>query len=368
LPSDRLNAPPRPRLGHLDWLRGLAVLIMIEAHTLDSWTRSPDRETTFFGWLTIFNGFGSALFLFLAGVAVGLGVAAKARRLGSVAAGVAAVQRRGLEILVLGLLFRAQAYLLNPAAAPISILKVDILNVMGPSIIVAATLWRFPSTTAGRLATYGAATVALAMSTPLIRSAAWLNPLPDPLEWYLRPSPGHTVFVIFPWAAFVFGGAAIGVLIDAWRQRADTDRLYAGLAVSGLALAIVSYAASFGPALYDQVNFWTSSPTFLFLRLGVLIAVLAPAYAWERIAGSTGWSPLQQFGRTSLFVYWIHIEMVYGWISAPIHRKLSLPQAVLGYVLFTLFLFGVSLFKTWVVQQFERWRKGARQGAAPAVF
>ena len=31
--------------GYLDWLRGIAVLIMIEAHVLDSWTRRRTRAT-----------------------------------------------------------------------------------------------------------------------------------------------------------------------------------------------------------------------------------------------------------------------------------------------------------------------------------
>jgi peptidoglycan/LPS O-acetylase OafA/YrhL len=29
------------RRAYLDWLRGVAVLIMVEAHTLDSWTQRP---------------------------------------------------------------------------------------------------------------------------------------------------------------------------------------------------------------------------------------------------------------------------------------------------------------------------------------
>jgi len=39
----------RSRLDWLDWLRGVAVLIMIEAHTVDAWTRVADRSTLVFG-------------------------------------------------------------------------------------------------------------------------------------------------------------------------------------------------------------------------------------------------------------------------------------------------------------------------------
>src|SRR3982750_2078853 len=64
------------RRTYLDVLRGVAVLVMIEAHVIDSWTRVADRGTTAFGWSLILGGFGAPLFLFLAGVAVPLSAGA----------------------------------------------------------------------------------------------------------------------------------------------------------------------------------------------------------------------------------------------------------------------------------------------------
>src|SRR5919109_763764 len=58
------------RRAYLDWMRGLAVLIMIEAHVIDSWTGGADRDGVGFGWSLILGGFGAPLFLFLAGVTV----------------------------------------------------------------------------------------------------------------------------------------------------------------------------------------------------------------------------------------------------------------------------------------------------------
>ena len=86
------------RRGYLDLLRGLAVLIMIEAHLLDSWTRFPDRQTKEFAQAMILGGFGAPLFLFLAGVAVPLAAGSKLRKTGSVKQSARAVARRGLEI------------------------------------------------------------------------------------------------------------------------------------------------------------------------------------------------------------------------------------------------------------------------------
>jgi len=38
-----MNAPAARR-AYLDVLRGIAVLVMIEAHVIDSWTRDADRH------------------------------------------------------------------------------------------------------------------------------------------------------------------------------------------------------------------------------------------------------------------------------------------------------------------------------------
>ena len=56
------------RREYLDWLRGVAVLIMIEAHALDAWTRPADRGSAVYEWAVIVGGMGAPLFLLLAGV------------------------------------------------------------------------------------------------------------------------------------------------------------------------------------------------------------------------------------------------------------------------------------------------------------
>ena len=50
---------------------------------------------------------------------------------------------------------------------------------------------------------------------------AWLAPLPDPLEAYLRPAGGLRGVSAFPWAGFLFAGVLVGDLVDAVRACAD---------------------------------------------------------------------------------------------------------------------------------------------------
>lgn len=349
----RSAGPPRRR-EHLDWLRGVAVLLMIDAHLFDSWTRFPDRDTRAFGIAMIIGGAGTTLFLFLAGVAVALSAGSKLRRTGDMDAAARVVAWRGLEILALALVFRVQAFFLGWSHRWLDLLKVDILNVMGPSIAVAALLWRLGSSARNRALIFAIATAATAFLTPLIRTLppGWL---PQPLYAYIVPVPGLTNFVFFPWTALVFAGACVGVFIDAG-QSSETDLLmHRRLAAGGAIVSITAFAASYLPAAFAGSHFWTTSPAYLFLTSGLTTFAIAASHAWVRSWGPAAhWSPLTQLGRTSLFIYWIHVELVYGLISRPWHRALTLFEALLAYVIFCVVMLACSIAKERIARRFTR--------------
>ena len=331
------------RRGYLDWLRGVGVLIMIEGHTLDSWTRVEDRSREGYQWAIQLAGLGAPLFLFLAGVAIALAAGSRARRGMSPRDVVRTALKRGAWIFALAFLFRLQSWIISGGPFPGSLLKVDILNVMGLSMMAAALLWTAGRGAISRAGVYVAMTVSIAMLTPIVRGADVLASLPDPLEWYLRPSAGSTTFTLFPWSGFLTAGTAVGCWLDALRTPSREARAVVGLTGLGLAVAAAGYAASFLPAIYSNSNFWTSSPTFFFLRLGLVVSTLGLAYVATR---SWGGRQMEEFGRASLFVYWIHVEMVYGVLSLPLHRSLPLEGTLAAMVLFGLLLFAIVRLKS----------------------
>ena len=340
------------RRTYLDVLRGVAVLVMIEAHVIDSWTRAADRQSRAFGQSLILGGFGAPLFLFLAGVAVAMSAGSKARRLDAGSA-TRAVQKRGLQIFLLAFVFRLQSLVLSQGPAW-TLLKVDILNIMGLAIVAAATVWGAARTPARRLAAFALATAAFVWLAPAVRGNDALAALPDWLEGYLRPIPGLTNFTFFPWTAFVMAGAFVGVLLDEARAPEADRRLNLSLLAGGLLLAFLAYQASFLPPLDGRSRFWTTSASFFFLRLGLMLAALGVAYLWERRpSAGKRWSPLQMLGRSSLFIYWIHVELVYGLVSLPLHGALSLAGAWAAFGLFCLLMLGAAAAKDWTVGKFK---------------
>jgi uncharacterized membrane protein len=334
----------------------------------------------------LIGGFGAPIFLFLAGVSVALAGGARLRRAEAEPATRAAGARdpraawaaawplvkRGGWIWLLAILFRLQSDVLGGRTSLYQLvtldivrgntLKVDILNVMGPAIAGAAAAWGLARTTAGRVAAGVTVAGLFAFATPAIRSWTALDGLHDGIEGYLRPFAGRTTFSLFPWAGFVFAGAAAGVLLDRARDAAAERRLIAWFAAGGLAIWVLSTLAAYLPPIAGPSDFWRSAPSFFFIRVGVLVTLIAACYVWEarpRLVGSgAGFSPLRQFGVTSLFVYWIHVEMAYGGLSSPIRGALSLPWAVVAFLLFLAAMLGLSLLKSRLAERWAARREG----------
>jgi uncharacterized membrane protein len=335
------------RRAYVDWARGIAVLLMIEAHTLDAWTRlSPaSRRTIAFRDATVLGGFAAPLFLWLAGLAVVLAATRTAARTGSRRAAVEMICRRGLEIFILGFLFRVQGFIITPGSHPVTLFRVDILNIMGPAIALAGIVWGLARTTTARVAWYAAIATVAAMVTPIVRIAPAVNVLPMWVQWYVRPFNEFTIFTMFPWAGFVFAGGAVGALIAAADGDRAERRLQIALGAIGAGLIAVGFAAAARPTIYVSSSFWTSSPTWFAIRVGILMVALAVIYFAEGMIAS---APLAKMGRHSLFIYWIHVELVYGYASWLWRHRMPLWGTAIAYVVFC-----------WVMYRAIGWRDAA---------
>lgn len=357
-----LPAPtPRRREGYIDWMRGLAVVVMIFAHAVDSWARTDQRQSQAYFWFLVVAGMGAPMFLWLAGLSAPLAGHARMRRGATVADASWRLQVRAWQIFGLAMLFRLQAYVFSPGASLAGMFKVDILNVMGVALIVVAWLWGRSRSSWVRIAHAALLTVAVVGLSAPLRAWEWPAVLPDPLEFYLRPQPNRTTFTLFPWLAFVPAGLIVGELLaqagTALRAGLAPARraviLHLALLAAGLTLGAASYWLSFRPTLVPGSQFWTTSPSFFFMRLGALVAILGLLYflvhpqgLWARFTLPPTWSPMEQLGRTSLFIYWIHVELAYGIFSRPLHKTLSFGGALAASTVFTMALLGVSVAKT----------------------
>jgi uncharacterized membrane protein len=375
------------RLSYIDWMRGLACVLMFQTHCYDSWLSPEARRSAVFGWSQLLGTLPAPLFLFLSGISFAL-VTERLREKGASPSAIAKTTiRRGAEIFALSLLFRIQEYALGYRWVPwTDLLRVDILNMLGLSMMLMAVLcwlsaarlpdtsWALPqivaaSRTRGILASLLAATI-VAMATPFLWTTYRPLWLAWPLESYINGvhvlgKPQYWLFPVFPWSAFAFAGLAVGFFLFTNIAKRHEALIFAALGGTGILACLLSIKLDTSSIhLYPVYDYWHTSPNFFLMRCGVLLIILFAVYAWCRWGlAQMGFSPIIQLGKTSLLVYWVHIEFVYGRLSILPKHQCSVLQATMGLVIIFLSMLVLSLLRTnWK----DRRAKAQKLASAPS--
>ena len=354
----RASVPPKMgegsgRLRHIDWMRGLACLTMFQTHCYDAWLAPAARQGAFYRGSQLVGTLPAPLFLFLAGVSLAL-VVDRLEEKGVAGAAIASTTaRRGLEIFLLGLAFRVQEFLLGWGWAPwTDLLRVDILNTIGLSLVAASVV---PLAARGRARQIFLA-AGLALAVALVTPPLWTTWKPDFLPWWLASylNGGHTdydpkpwLFPLFPWVGFAFAGVAVGLVMTEALRRGRAGAAQWLIGGAGVALGLLGLALDALPVqMFSVYDFWHTSPNFFLVRVGVLLVILSLVYGWCRVKPGRWWSPVEQLGKTSLLVYWVHIEFVYGRFSILPKRTSSIELATLGLLGIIVAMTLLSLLRT----------------------
>lgn len=331
----------KPRLHFLDWVRGLAALIMLQGHVFDAFAQGDQRTTSEFILSQFIGGMPPAIFLFLTGVTLAFLMESQNRKELSIREKIFGVAYRARYLLILAILFRLQMWLFGlPKSSITDILKVDILNCMGVSILLMLPLTLLKRMDRVRWGIF--AGLGLAVVSPLLANADWSR-TPEILQSYLVP--GSNGFPLFPWAAFLAFGVATGTALKIASTR-DLGRFAQWCAIGGGVLIFTCQHFSNLPySVYSQSNFWIDSPWLVFIKTGIIMVMLSFAYLWTTHV-APGWSFVRQLGMTSLLVYWVHTELVYGRWLWSWKGNLSIPQIMVLSVIVILAMLGLSLVQT----------------------
>ena len=314
------------RLAFIDWTRGLAAVVMLQGHTFHSFTRTDLRDKGPYMLSQFLGGLPPAVFLFLTGITFAFLMHSQERKGATAWQRVIAALKRSRYLFLLAFLFRLQLYIFGFPTSPASeLLRVDILNCMGMAMLIFAAMAVF--TTQERIRLCIVLGIVVAGLSPVV-SMIDASSIPSPLRAYFVPS--YNYFAFFPWASFLAFGMAAGSILRAVKQE-DMGKVM--LWTFGIGLGLIMTAEQFSNmpySIYTKSEFWLNSPGLIFIKLGVVLMVLAAAYLWVQHGSTQRWSLLRQFGTTSLLVYWVHIELVYGRWFGIWKESLSVPQ-VLAY-------------------------------------
>ena len=335
------------RFPFLDWMRGLAVVIMIQCHTFNSFGRMDLRPGGAYILSQFVGGMAAPLFLFMAGMTLAFQMDSLERREPSARQRWLISLKRGGYILMIAYLFRLSNWAGSlPYGSWREITKVDILNCMGLAVAAFSVVAIFDTKDRIRVAAAGG--LAIAAAAPVVANLDWAW-APNLLQQYLSPG-GYGHFAFFPCAAYVGFGLAAGALVK--RTSEGMDRLMQWSVLVGLALVLFGqYFANLPFSLYERSSFWVDSPALILIRVGIALLMLAGSYLWTEYGAGKRWSWMQCLGKNSLMVYWVHVMLVYGTFAKPIKRTMSVPVTTLATAALIAAMVGLSAGWLWWKEQ-----------------
>ncbi len=327
----------KPRLQFLDWARGIAAVIMLQGHVFDSFAVGAQRQSAEFILSQWVGGMPPAIFLLLTGVTFAFLMESQERKELGAWDKWLGMWKRARYLLLMAVAFRVQLWLFAyPYSHWTDLLKVDILNCMGVSLLLASPLGLLSRH--GRIRWALTAGLAVAVAAPLVSGLPWTG-VPDLVRAYLAPNA--MAFPIFPWAAFLCFGVGLGTILKMASSR-DLGRFAQWAGLAGLILIFASQQlASLPYSLYPKSDFWLDSPWLVLIKLGVALILLSIAYLWTTHV-ATGWSWVRQLGTSSLLVYWVHTELVYGRWLFGLRGTMGIPQIALLAVTVILAMLGLA--------------------------
>jgi uncharacterized membrane protein len=291
------------RVRAFDWLRGLAVLVMVQTHAL-ALLQPGLRAGRLYSALQWIDGLVAPSFILAAGFALALVLARSATQPGGTGRRLRRTSRRLAEVLAVGTLVNWMWFPIF--REPRWIFRVDILQCIGLSLLIAlpALALLAPRPRVLRW-------VALALAAAVFGVSPLGEQVRGPLAALANDRSG-SVFPLLPWAGYVYLGAALGATFAVGGARATAIWL-CGLAAAGAALWAATPQLA---AIYPPHHFWVTNPANAARRWTqvslIALALLAVEQRWQgAIRASAPVRLIELFGTSSLAAYFFHEMLLF---------------------------------------------------------
>jgi len=323
-PSQSKGRSTSGRVDVIDLLRGWAVIVMIETHVFNATLSNDLTSTKAFQYINFVNGLVAPSFLFASGLAYAV---TAHRKIGTyLALGAPLFKQLSRLLLVLFI-----AYALHIPIFPVyrllteateaqqqSFFQVDILQCIAVTLLSLQLMLLLLRTERRLYRTTLILGVLIILSTPWMWGFDFWTLVPWPIAAYLN-GLRHSLFPLFPWSAFLFAGALTGFYFVRAREAkrpegtgGEESMMRSLLWVGGSAILLSIAIEPIASSIFPNTGYWWTSPSFFLLRLGIVMLLLGGMYFATRVRGVSRNSVVTLIGRESLFVYVLHLLLIFG--------------------------------------------------------
>src|SRR5215468_2543381 len=269
------------RIVFLDLLRALAVIMMVEGHTIDALLLNEYRSYDYLGFKLwqFARGMTAPIFLLTAGtvfIYLLRSTNLPFRDNPRVAKGV----KRALLLLAFGYLLRfPSTSIMGFFSASDEQLRafwtVDALQSIGMGILLLLfAAFLSEKLRLNDLAVFLGGGLFFLVCAPFCELINWNGWLPAPIAAYFYSGSG-SLFPLFPWAGYMMFGGVLGAYLARTGDRFEPFKSSRKLIVAGVALLALYYCAGYLKAAgYGSARFWAYSHDLALLRLGSVLLLL----------------------------------------------------------------------------------------------
>jgi len=353
------------RIIFLDLMRALAVLMMVQGHTVDTFL--ADEFRTFNSipyniWLTL-RGFTAPIFMFTSGVTFTYLLRLN-KQLFFENPRVWKGFRRFFILVTVGYLLRFPTprmfdFTFVTHSQWLTFFTVDALHLIGFGILFILILAYISERI--HVSDYTVFAVGLMFflfAYPIADRIDWTNYMPIPFAAYMYQGTG-SFFPLFPWVSYVIAGGILGCYLahnpDVHRSIKFTYRLF------GFGGLIILF--SFIINLIDQYilgqgqDFFTDGFSLVLTRIGIVI-ILNGLMSFLSLRLNKIPEIIKSLGTNTLLIYAVHVVILYGsaWIPGfgmfyP--RTLNILESVLAAIALIILMTGLA----WLVEFVKSYRK-----------
>jgi uncharacterized membrane protein len=311
------------RVIFIDLMRAIAVLQMVQGHTVDVLLAQQFRSTELpvYAVWHFLRGMTAPIFMFTAGtvfIYLFRSVKKPFKENYRLKKGI----KRALLLIFLGYMLRYPTWALFDFSNVTPdkwqmFFTVDVLQLIGVSLLILLLiLFISEKLKLEFVASFTIFSVLIFFSSPFIDQINWLSIFPSPIAAYFYSGTG-SLFPLFPWSGYVVAGGVLGSYLAQNPRVFKTSRFSLLLAIFGAAFTFIALTSDV-ILKYMQIDIANpqTEPNTIFFRMGfVLLLTALVSYV------SLNVNRIPQIiilaGRNTLLIYIVHLVILYGSAWSP---------------------------------------------------
>lgn len=366
--SSLTNAQTKQRFYILDFVRLMAMMMMIQGHTLDAMVSPTHLNVADFPWNIwhFLRGLTAPTFLMISGAVQVF--ATKRDENGRIPTKVL-WKRLQWGFMLIGLayllVFPANRLLDLPFVSEQgwrAFFQTNILHVSGVTLIASIVLMNFTRSNRAFAKVSLVLGISILAFAPLADAINWFAFCPEWLGAYFTFKHG-SLFALFPFSAYMFIGIGVGYALSEMPAR-ERERRFPPFAFTSGAIALtLGIIGTYSPiTFFPSHDYYLASPCFALIRMGcVLLLMGALTYVYAQTRRFEEY--YSRLGKKSLYIYTSHLILLFGtpWfggIARAHYRSMTLVEGAV----IAIGVVGFTLLTAYILDYFQRNSDSLREG------